>query len=57
MTRGGPEGATRSLIQVIYELTFVSQDLGRACSGAALFLVLVGLMTGVIRAIVREERA
>jgi multiple sugar transport system permease protein len=57
MTRGGPEGATRSLIQAIYELTFVSQDLGRACSGATLLLALVGVMTAIIRAIWREERA
>jgi ABC-type sugar transport system permease subunit len=57
MTRGGPDGATRSLIQAIYELTFVSQDLGRACSGATLFLALVGAATATIRAVVREERA
>lgn len=57
MTRGGPDGATRSVIQAIYELTFVSQDLGRACAGALIFLSCLGLLTIVTRAALREERA
>jgi ABC-type sugar transport system permease subunit len=56
MTRGGPEGATRSVIQELYELTFISQELGRACAGALLFLVLVGLLTALQRLAQREER-
>lgn len=56
MTRGGPDGATRSVIQMIYELTFVSQDLGRACAGAFLFLIAVGLLTGVGRVLWAEDR-
>jgi ABC-type sugar transport system permease subunit len=56
MTRGGPDGATRSVIQMVYELTFVSQDLGRACAGAFLFLLVVGLLTGLQRALSTEDR-
>jgi ABC-type sugar transport system permease subunit len=56
MTRGGPDGATRSVIQLIYELTFVSNDLGRACAGAFLFLLAVGLLTGLQRALWTEDR-
>lgn len=56
MTRGGPEGATRSVVQELYELTFISQELGRACAGALLFLVLVGAITVLQRLAQREER-
>ena len=56
MTRGGPDGATRSVIQMIYELTFVAHDLGRACAGAFLFLMVVGLLTALSRAALREDR-
>jgi multiple sugar transport system permease protein len=56
MTRGGPEGATRSVIQELYELTFISQELGRACAGALLFLLLVGMLTALQRLAQREER-
>lgn len=55
MTRGGPDGATRSVIQLIYELTFVSQDLGRACAGAFIFLLAVGLLTALQRALWAED--
>lgn len=55
MTRGGPEGATRSVIQAIYELTFVSQDLGRACAGALIFLLALGVITLFMRRAVQEE--
>jgi ABC-type sugar transport system permease subunit len=56
MTRGGPAGRTRSVIQALYEMTFVSQDLGRASAGAMLFLVVVGGLTLAARALTREER-
>jgi multiple sugar transport system permease protein len=56
MTRGGPEGVTRSVIQAIYELTFVSQDLGRACAGALIFLLTLGVVTLCTRRALREER-
>jgi multiple sugar transport system permease protein len=57
MTRGGPENRTLSLVQSIYEMTFISQDLGRACAGALLFLVLVAAITLLQRRLAREERA
>ena len=57
MTRGGPGNATLSVVQSIYEMTFLSQDLGRACAAAYLFLVLVGVLTLLQRRWTREERA
>lgn len=57
MTRGGPEDRTLSVIQAIYEMTFLAQDLGRACAGAFLFLIVVGALTLFQRAVAREERA
>ncbi len=56
MTRGGPGNSTLSVIQSIYEMTFLSQDLGRACAAAFLFLILVGLLTVLQRRWTREER-
>jgi multiple sugar transport system permease protein len=57
MTRGGPGDSTLSLIQAMYEMTFLEQDLGRACAAALLFLILVGVVTLIQRLLVREERA
>jgi ABC-type sugar transport system permease subunit len=57
MTRGGPGNSTLSLIQSIYETTFLAQDLGRACAAAFLFLVWVGFLTLLQRLFLREERA
>ena len=45
MTHGGPMDATLSVIQLIYETTFVAQDLGFACAGAFLFLLVVLVLT------------
>ena len=56
MTRGGPEDSTVSIIQIIYETTFINRDLGGACAGAVLFLVLVGVLT-LLQRLPREERA
>ncbi|MDF3056215.1 MAG: transporter permease [Rariglobus sp.] len=56
MTRGGPGNSTLSLIQSVYETTFVSQDLGRACAAAMAFLVLVGGVAWVQRRVLKEER-
>jgi ABC-type sugar transport system permease subunit len=56
MTRGGPGDSTRSVVQAIYESTFLSQDLGRACAAAFLFLFLVAALTLVQRVALREER-
>ncbi len=57
MTRGGPNDATLSVVQAIYETTFVAQDLGRASASAFLFLAAVGLVTALTRAVMKEERA
>jgi ABC-type sugar transport system permease subunit len=56
MTRGGPGNSTLSLIQSVYEMTFVSQNLGRACAAAMTFLVLVGGLTALQRVLLKEER-
>jgi multiple sugar transport system permease protein len=56
MTRGGPGDSTLSLIQSIYETTFVAQDLGRACAAALVFLALVGALAWLQRRLVREDR-
>ncbi|HEU4581106.1 MAG TPA: sugar ABC transporter permease [Polyangiaceae bacterium] len=56
MTRGGPMDSTLSLIQLIYDTTFVAQDLGLASAGAFLFLLTVLLLTLVQRWALREER-
>lgn len=57
MTRGGPEDRTLSLIQSIYESTFLAGELGRACAAAWLFLVLVALVTLGQRLLLREEQS
>jgi ABC-type sugar transport system permease subunit len=57
MTRGGPENSTLSVVQAIYELTFVTQDLGRASAASALLLAWVALVTLLQRRYAREERA
>ena len=57
MTRGGPDDATVSIIQLIYETTFLGRELGMACAGAALFLVLVAGLTLLQRLGAREARS
>jgi ABC-type sugar transport system permease subunit len=57
MTRGGPGDSSRSLIQSIYEMAFLSQDLGRASAAALLFLLVVLAITLLQRRLLREERA
>jgi multiple sugar transport system permease protein len=56
MTHGGPANRTRSLIQSIYETTFLGQELGRACAAAFLFLLWVALLTLLQRYFTKEER-
>lgn len=56
MTRGGPGNRTLSIVQSIYEMTFLSQNLGRACAAAFLFLALVAALTLAQRRWTREER-
>jgi ABC-type sugar transport system permease subunit len=55
MTRGGPEDRTVSLIQMIYETTFLNRDLGLAGAGTVLFLGLVLVITLLHRMIERRE--
>jgi multiple sugar transport system permease protein len=57
MTRGGPDNSTLSVIQLIYETTFLAQDLGRACAGTFVFLSAVGLLTLLQRLLLEEERS
>jgi len=57
MTQGGPGDATRSLVQAIYETTFISQDLGRACAAMFLFLLLVAGIALAQRRLWREDRS
>jgi ABC-type sugar transport system permease subunit len=47
MTRGGPEGSTVSWVQVIYESTFLSRDLGLAGAGTVLLLLMVAVPTAL----------
>ncbi|HWL14487.1 MAG TPA: sugar ABC transporter permease [Opitutus sp.] len=56
MTRGGPGNSTLTVVQSIYEITFLSQNLGRACAATLLFLLLVGGLTLLQRRFTREER-
>jgi ABC-type sugar transport system permease subunit len=57
MTRGGPGDSTLSLIQLIYEMTFIAQDLGRACTATIVFLIVVAGLALLQRLAVREEQA
>jgi ABC-type sugar transport system permease subunit len=56
MTHGGPDDRTLSLIQWVYEATFLQHDLGRASAGSVLFLILVASLTLAQRLVLREER-
>jgi ABC-type sugar transport system permease subunit len=55
MTRGGPEDSTVSLIQMIYETTFLHRDLGLAGAGTMLFVSLVLVIAVVHRILERRE--
>jgi ABC-type sugar transport system permease subunit len=57
MTRGGPADSTVSVIQFVYETTFLGRELGVASAGAMLFLGLVAVIAAVQRRAAREERA
>lgn len=57
MTRGGPEGSTRSVVQYIYETAFVRRDLGLACAAGALFFVVVGAVAVIQRRLFRGVEA
>ena len=57
MTRGGPQDSTLSVIQWIYETTFLQRDLGIACAAALLFLIVVGALSLIQRRVARERAA
>lgn len=57
MTRGGPQDRTVSIIQYLYETTFLNRDLGLASAGAILFLLLVAVITLVQQCAQREVRS
>ncbi len=57
MTQGGPENHTLSLVQEIYDMTFLNGDLGQACAAAVLFLLWVALLTMLQRLVAREEKS
>jgi ABC-type sugar transport system permease subunit len=57
MTRGGPGNSTVSIVQSIYDTTFLGQDLGRACAATFLFLALVAALTLLQRRFAREVRS
>jgi multiple sugar transport system permease protein len=57
MTRGGPQDRTLSLIQYVYETTFLNRDLGLASAGVILFLLLVALITLLQRRLQKEVTA
>jgi ABC-type sugar transport system permease subunit len=54
LTRGGPNDRTLSVIEWIYETTFLQHDLGRACAGVVIFLCVVGVLTAVQRRLLEE---
>jgi ABC-type sugar transport system permease subunit len=55
LTRGGPDDRTLSIIQWIYETTFLAHELGRASAGIVLFLLLVALLVWAQRSLVEER--
>lgn len=57
MTRGGPDGATRSVVQYVYETAFQQRDLGLACAAAVLFFAVVLLVSLAQRWLSRRAEA
>lgn len=59
MTGGGPQDATRSLVQFIYEAAFRQRSLGLASAAGVVFLVLVLALTLLLRRLMQryERRA
>lgn len=54
MTRGGPQGATSSLLQYVYEASFFQRDLGLACAAGVALFALVLLLTVLLRWLLRR---
>jgi multiple sugar transport system permease protein len=57
MTRGGPQGATISIVQYVYEAAFRQRDLGLACAAGVVFFIIVSGITGVLHWLVRRAEA
>jgi ABC-type sugar transport system permease subunit len=55
MTRGGPQDRTVSLIQMIYETTFLHRDLGLAGAGTVLFMGLL-LFIGILKRVLEGRQ-
>jgi ABC-type sugar transport system permease subunit len=52
MTKGGPQGATRSVVQYVYEV-FREHELGLACAAGAVFFIVVTVVAAVQRRLLR----
>jgi ABC-type sugar transport system permease subunit len=57
MTDGGPNGATISLVQYVYEAAFQQRDLGLACAAGTLFFIGVCGVSGGLRWILHRAEA
>jgi ABC-type sugar transport system permease subunit len=57
MTSGGPNGATISIVQYIYEAAFQQRDLGLACAAGSLFFIGVCGVSGLLRWILHRAEA
>jgi ABC-type sugar transport system permease subunit len=57
MTRGGPQNRTVSVVQSLYEMTFLHHDLGFASAATLLLVAWVGLLTLLQRVLTTEDRA
>ena len=57
MTKGGPQGATRSVVQYVYEAAFQHRDLGLACAAGAIFLLAATIIAVVQRRLLRAAEA
>lgn len=47
LTGGGPAGATKFVVQFIYEKAFSEFNMGYACALSMLLMVILGIFTGI----------
>lgn len=45
MTDGGPNNATSTIVYYIYKTVFWDSNVGRACAGSVILLIMVGILT------------
>jgi ABC-type sugar transport system permease subunit len=58
MTRGGPENATISVVQYIYEIGFLRRaNFGLACAAGSVFFAIVLAITIALRRLLRFAEA